>query len=386
MTTDDLRSSRYYEGLSVVVVADASESAISYWSRTTQIIQDLLYTQPRIYLLGHTTPLTDNTEILDFADFPPPQARHCSLIAPIMYDLLHRYQPVDLLIIIGSGEIWDLRDWLNLPLIGRWLLARVGPDSLQANDLTQPEYPAEQIEAVLSQLSSSPSPVRANSPPAGPQWSSAGHLWDIDRSGFPLIYVEPLNAFVHLFPVAKAQFEQFLWQHNPLQWGDDRYQELLALNPRTAPAELSESPYEGLFLTGITPDEILPFARWLGRGYGLLTVEEWQTMRRWLAQQQSSTIPPGLGDRGLAYLARSLWQSLVARIQPQTMQELALMVGGLLEWVSTSTPHGSSKEYFGMGQPRPAFFHTLKDADTPQRPISVNRRMRYFGFRLKRVR
>jgi hypothetical protein len=138
-----------------------------------------------------------------------------------------------------------------------------------------------------------------------------------------------------------------------------------------------------LFLTGIVPDEIPAFTHWLGRGYELLSEDEWRACRRWLKGQEATPTPPELRRMGLADIADRIWQTLWDLKEPTTMLGLSLLEYGVIEWVSASQD-ASVVPFKGMGHPRASFFSTLKRVDKPVVPIDLSRRMRHFGFRLKR--
>jgi hypothetical protein len=371
----------------VILVADASESAAQYWSETVRTLEGMITALSReapcdLYVLGWKTPSPIDALVTREAGFPYRQARFCSLIAPIMETIVQRHQRVEALIIVGNGKIWDLGDWTDCPLVARWLLLRSGQDSLDTGDL--PEYPADHWKEALARLRSGvgASPARRAMPVSF--WSSTSYTWEVDRAGFPLVYVEAVDAFVHLFPVAKAQFERFLWQHNPQEWGDTRYAELLAHNPRASPSGIRTQPYERLFLTGIVPDEVNTFAGWLGVEFDLLDNDEWRAVCHWLEHQLVTAAPPELSKLGLSSIAQGLWQAILTRLKPETLLELSLMVNGVIEWTIERSGCQAAPQYVGMGLPRHDFFPTSKGVDEPQYPIDSAQRMRHFGFRLKR--
>jgi len=205
----------------------------------------------------------------------------------------------------------------------------------------------------------------------------------MDSTGYPLIYIEPLESWLQLLPVSKMQFEQFLAQPN--EYDDHWYEQLLALNPRVPFRHFDRTNYEQLFLTGIRPDEAQDFARWLGQGFRLPTVPEWREAYGWLIEQ--SALPrPGVWD-GLSLSAQVIWKRLWDQ---QISGELrlahqALLENGVLEWVSELGTVGSRSG--GMGTPRPNFWSILRQpTDEPAFPLDLNNRitLRSFGFRLLR--
>jgi hypothetical protein len=371
------------EGPYIVLVLDASESAAELWPQISEIASTLWEVASDVYVLGCNTPLRIEEPGDSLLPFPLDKARHCSLIAPIMDRLLRQSRTLDALIIVGNGQVWDLEDWVDCPLVRQWLLLQVGGESLQPSRTRMPEYRADQLESALDSLRSPFEPAPQPYSGATSFWTSTEYSWQIDRAGFPLVYVDPLRSYVHLFPVAKAQFEQYLWQDNPPEWGDARYADLIACNPRAAPADIDSVGYERLFLTGILPAEIHEFARWLGRGYDLLKADEWLTVRQWLSTQEATAAPPSVSDMGLSCISADIWLTLWARLTPTSMLELSLQQAGLVEWTYGSSA-GRSNRYVGMGHPRSGFFPTVKGIEEPLIPINQERRMRHFGFRLKR--
>ena len=97
--------------------------------------------------------------------------------------------------------------------------------------------------------------------------------WYSDRTGFPLIEVEEIACAVHLLPVTKIQFEQFLATGEG--YGDAWYQSLLDLNPRITPFKYEGRERERFFISGILPGEAEAFTKWLGDDYRLPSAREW---------------------------------------------------------------------------------------------------------------
>ena len=55
--------------------------------------------------------------------------------------------------------------------------------------------------------------------------------FEIDPTGFPLVWVEAIGAWMHWLPVSKLQFERFLRQAPDYPFQPAWYDHLLALNP-----------------------------------------------------------------------------------------------------------------------------------------------------------
>jgi len=205
-----------------------------------------------------------------------------------------------------------------------------------------------------------------------------------DRTGFPLVWVEEAGLEVHLLPVTKVQFERFMADCNT-EFGDRWYDEVLALDPKVARVShrfFTEENREGLFLTGILPEEALSFARWMGGGYDIPTVEEWRTIYAALGRKAITGLSfaslrrqPGTQTAGL------LLERLAAQLRPRLPLDLLLLRGGVVEWVR------DGKRWTGLGLPRQEFFPVLREplAETIDPILPLERRTCcFFGLRLVR--
>lgn len=197
-----------------------------------------------------------------------------------------------------------------------------------------------------------------------------------DRTGFPLVQPDRSGLALSLLPVTKVQFERFLAEPN--EFGDAWYEQILSVNPRVSWQRFEGEQREQLFLTGILPAEALAFARWLGEGFDLPTVDEW----RKLAQLLSLTpLPAGVQETlrscPMHRAAHAILQGLLRQLEPESWGELALLRGGLIEWVRVG------QGFAGLGAPRPQFYPNTFNPlhDDPVRPLR-EQRLPYFGFRL----
>lgn len=199
-----------------------------------------------------------------------------------------------------------------------------------------------------------------------------------DRTGFPLIPLIRIGLEVHLLPVTKIQFERFMAEPN--DFGDSWYEELLVLNPRQSYRRFTEENREQLFLTGILPEEALTFARWLGKGFTLPTVEEWRAIYDELALE----LDPVYGAVDLFSEcpkgpAGFILQRLMALCELESLFDLSLMQEGLVEWVR------QDRTWVGLGAPRAEFHPNLWNLHLDVvKPIDLKCRVKYFGFRLIR--
>jgi len=70
-------------------------------------------------------------------------------------------------------------------------------------------------------------------------------LISFDKTGFPLLVLEGMGIEMHLLPVSKRQYEQYLAKAG---WGARAlYKKMLALNPAVAPADFGVTNREQLF-------------------------------------------------------------------------------------------------------------------------------------------
>jgi formylglycine-generating enzyme required for sulfatase activity len=196
-----------------------------------------------------------------------------------------------------------------------------------------------------------------------------------DRTGFPLIVVPEVELEVHLLPVTKLQFEQFITDSGRLDIA--LYQELAMLNPQIALPELTLNNRERLFISGVQHWEAQAFAEWQGDGFDLPTAEEWRGIYRALRRERFPETDRLLEWTGepVASILRILFEQFPAR----RLLDISLMRGGLVEWVRTG------EDWIGLGSPRPAFHPNLWDPiKNLIRPLAPDKRLHYFGFRLVR--
>jgi hypothetical protein len=199
-----------------------------------------------------------------------------------------------------------------------------------------------------------------------------------DPTGFPLVRLDGVGFLVSVLPATKVQFERFIAQPNP--FGDVWYEEILRINPRLSWRRADLGPREGLFITGVLPSEALEYASWAGTGFDLPSVEEWRLMFRAMTQKRlakSSLI--GLDSDRAHPAAKAIVESILRQVQPGTWGELALLRGGVIEWVR------EGEGFKGLGIPEAQFLPSVfnPERDEPLLPLQ-SERSPYFGFRLVR--
>jgi hypothetical protein len=363
----------------IALIVDTSSSATHCWDETRRTAEQIYLLlagsqQCKLYKLGSSTEILSGT----FKQIHPPgytqQAQACSLIAPIM-EVLVKQEQKHLLIIVGCGEIFDLLDWTDDPRVGGWLLIRTNDQSLQAasggiTEITQDEIrDKETLLSYFTPFAQEPDEYTR------PRQVERAYRWSVDSSGYPLIHVEALNSFVHLFPVTKPQFEKFIVSDKQQRFGDEWYEEIIKMSPRVSYCSQDITLHEQLFMTGVTTDEAASFSKWLGREYKLLSHEEWTTCYDWFAVQMALAMPEELNDR-LARDAKAVWKIIESQYRRQhTLRELSQMTQGILEWVEERP--GS---YYGLGEPSSSKY--MRKACDPVRPL--DQRRGNLGFRLIR--
>jgi len=104
---------------------------------------------------------------------------------------------------------------------------------------------------------------------------------EFDKTGFPLIKREEWEFFISLFPVSKYQFERFMADVGPIDklYTDAWYRKILEVSQRQSwrKAEFTKTPWK-MFLTGVPLKEIIPFLKYLGKGFRLPKAEEWRKL------------------------------------------------------------------------------------------------------------
>lgn len=215
-----------------------------------------------------------------------------------------------------------------------------------------------------------------------------------DRTGFPMVYIDTLKAYIHWLPVTKIQFEQFICSQPSSQFDELWYSQLLELNSRISPGSVRDINYWQAFLTGVVPREAQSFARWCGEGYSVPTLADWFAAYKELKElppENGSVVEPfvheykRVSDRTRTLLSRLDNASVRACKEAdykRTLADQMFMRLGVMEWVEVN----DQRSYWGgMGETNSKLHGNLftpdhGQASRPNRPETT--RLSYYGFRL----
>jgi hypothetical protein len=214
--------------------------------------------------------------------------------------------------------------------------------------------------------------------------------FEFDKTGFPMVWVAEIGAYIHWLPVTKVQFEYFLCDAPGAQFDEGWYNVILGLNDRISPRRATRTNYWQLFLTGILPSEAERFAEWCGDSYRILTLDEWKRVYRGLKAMSAVDaliLDPKINERTRTIVTKlDEITKAIARAtgRPRTLADQMLMRLGVMEWVHYEY---RGQRWGGMGQTDSNFQPMMRtpDAETPEMPKEPEQhRLRYYGFRLLR--
>jgi len=195
-----------------------------------------------------------------------------------------------------------------------------------------------------------------------------------DPTGFPMVKLRRFD--IQLLPVTKVQFETFMAESG--EFGDSWYEEILSVSPRASYRNCANENRENVFITGLLPQEIMKFARWMGEGFALPTVAEWRDIYGCLSYEFIKEYEQ-LISKCPSQQASCLLKRLGEQLGIDSWLKISLMKDGLLEW----TMDGNA--WVGLGSPRSEFLPNLYNPfGEVVRPIDTNTRSPYFGCRFLR--
>jgi hypothetical protein len=215
----------------------------------------------------------------------------------------------------------------------------------------------------------------------------------VDAARFPMVYIEPIQKYIHWLPVTKIQLEYFLCSTTDPEYNDTWYQQVLGFNPRISPGTVNANNYWQALLTGVMPHTARNYAKWCGRDFNLLVAHEWYTAYDYLRtiDENERYIDQILEHEKIRPRTKALIQNIEHSTQQVAMQldgrrtlaDQMLMRLGVMEFVYQNDNKNS---YAGYGQTNSNFFPSL-DRPTAGYPQQLNdpklgTAMGHYGFRL----
>jgi hypothetical protein len=212
----------------------------------------------------------------------------------------------------------------------------------------------------------------------------------LDRAGFPMVWVEPLDGYLHWLPVTKIQFEFFITDRPSPTFNEQWYLDILALNERVSPRAVRKNNYWQMFISGIKPEEANAYAEWCGEDFGFPTIDEWNQTYQYLnAESADASFWDDLENIKLMpetvlKAMEKINQDLYPRGAERTLAAQMFMRYGVMEWVQTDL---RGQEWGGIGQSNSGLQPVIRppeqgQAEFPKDPEGM--RLHYYGFRLLR--
>jgi len=212
----------------------------------------------------------------------------------------------------------------------------------------------------------------------------------LDNTGFPMVWMDSVAAYVQWLPITKIQMEYFLAETNDAIFDESWYYKITQLNPRISPTQIRGNNYWQVLATGILPREAQRYALWCGRGYEIPQAHHWQRIYSEAAQiRHNKSFTKQVTDvTELRERPRTLLNRL-SRAMPQdtgvdeerSLADLMMLRMGIMEYTFEDDNRNT---FVGLGLTNPDFVGSFRRAEEPQRlnNPSEGSRMREYGFRL----
>lgn len=211
----------------------------------------------------------------------------------------------------------------------------------------------------------------------------------LDPTGWPMVFVPPINAWLGCLPITKIQFEHFLMGTMQPQYDRSMYDQALQMSRRITAAEITKDNYHWAPMSAVTPTEANDYAHWMEhRGDSihcrLPTQEEWLTVWKHFKSGPSQSVARSVRQEGLkpppraTHLLERLDVAVFESPRPPALLDDFLMRNGIREWVLRSDGN-----YGGAGEPHNEFgFGFVDGGSDVSRPRHTEERQRGYGFRL----
>lgn len=220
----------------------------------------------------------------------------------------------------------------------------------------------------------------------------------VDKTGFPVVKVPDLRIEVSWLPFTKIQLEHFIADTNNPSFDQEWYDQIDQINPRISPHQMDFGKYEGIFLTGILPAEAKIVAQWMGFGYDIPTVKEWNQIFDYFYNQEASSgvIDHIINKHHLSERAKVVVKMLDEFTEQDEQQLLndtrrvsdqMLMRLGLMEYIYENSYRNT---YAGHGQPNRHFHSHVRTLPRDKHEKLARQyresggRIKQYGFRLIR--
>jgi len=228
----------------------------------------------------------------------------------------------------------------------------------------------------------------------------------LDHAGFPLIWVEPINAFLGWLPTTKIQFEYFLCDSPKQRYDEKWYQMILELckpvsdshgpeerndiRLRLSPTSVRKDNFYGLFITGIFPQEAIDFAEYCSDTkyqYRLPEADEWKSAYKYLRGFEPIPDPADFFQlRKRAYTVVNALDKISKALflknpNERTLADQMIMENGVMEWASNEVR--GEIEWVGFGKAHGKLKGSLRGATEMEKPPKPEKnRIKHYGYRM----
>jgi len=147
----------------LALVLDASQSAHAQWPKILNLANDLIARFQRsskclIYFLGDTQPYTPDDLNSNAIQLFAAHRQRGSLLSPLLEVLAEKTNI--LCIVLCVGRIFDLEDWLGIPITERMLLVNLGDNPISGDVCPECEASVDQVVQARTVLALLGAPIR----------------------------------------------------------------------------------------------------------------------------------------------------------------------------------------------------------------------------------